>query len=346
MSAGTRTAARTANLTPALTRRRSVAAGLVVGVLALTGCGAGSGLVGVHDAPTQVTTTAPISSENAQAIATRVLAQVDEAAAATPADAQRLRTQALTGSALAVANAASRLETDTAPTTAPLTRTEPPKVLAVSRGTSWPRFILVQSATAEGGAALNLLVSPEARTPFRLEAFAPMQPGASVAALDPLAAGSPVVSSGAQLPVQPAELLTEYAASLTYPKPVPAKDVDATDPFGTAIRAHAAEQARTFGALATLKQVHAVQPDNTVAIALRGGGAVVFGLLERTDTITLGKGGKSLTPSTDFQRLVRKKVLTRSAVLKTYETVVLTVPPEGKATVVAVDEVLFSAQGS
>ena len=89
-----------------------------------------------------------------------------------------------------------------------------------------------------------------------------------------------------------------------------------------------------------------MEPDSTVAIELRGGGALVFGLLERTDTITLGKGGKSLTPSIDFQRLVRKKVLTKSAVLKTYETVVFTVPAEGKATVVAVDEVLFSAMGS
>lgn len=327
-------------------RARLAGVGALTVALALSGCGVSTGLVGVHDAPTQVTTTAPISAETAEAVATRVLAKADEAAAAKPADAQKLRTEALTGSALAVANAASRLETGAAAAPAPLTRTEPPKVLAVSRGTSWPRLILVQTATAEGGAVLNLLVSPDARTPFRLSASAPMQPGASVAALDPLGAGSPVVTTDSRLPVQPADLLKGYAASLAYPKPVPAKDVDSADPFAAAIRGHAAEQARTFGTLAALKQVHAVEPDSTVAIALRGGGALVFGLLERTDTITLGKGGKSLTPSADFQRLVRKKVLTKSAVLKTYETVVFTVPAEGKATVVAVDEVLFSAQGS
>jgi len=314
--------------------------------LALTGCGVGTGLVGVHDAPVQVTTTAPISPDSAESIATRVLTKAAEAAAAKPAEAQELRTAALTGSALAVANAASKLETGAPTAPAPLTRTAPPKVLAVSRGTAWPRLILVQTATAEGGAVLNLLVSPDARTPFRLSAAAPMQPGTSVAALDSLSAGSPVVTSGSQLPVQPADLLTEYAASLAYPKPVPAKDVDAADPFSAAIRAHAAEQAKTFGKLAALKQVHTVEPDSTVAIALRGGGALVFGLLERTDTITLGKGGKSLTPSSDFQRLVGKKTLTKSAVLKTYETVVFTVPADGKATVVAVDEVLFSAKGS
>ena len=40
-----------------------------------------------------------------------------------------------------------------------------------------------------------------------------------------------------------------------------------------------------------------------------------------------------------------KKTLTKSAELKSYETVVFTVPAEGKASVVAVDEVLFSAKG-
>jgi hypothetical protein len=313
--------------------------------LALAGCGAGSGLVGVHDAPTQATTTAPISAQTAEHIATRVLAKAAEASAAKPADAQALRTEALTGSALAVANAASRLETDAPATPAPLTRAEPPKVLGVSRGTSWPRLILVQTTTVDSGAVLNLLVSPDAKTPFRLSAAAPMQPGAKVAALDPLSTGSPMVAPGAKLAAQPADLLKGYAASLAYPKPVVTTDVDAADVFATAIRAHAAEQAKTFGKLATLTQTHTVEPGSTVAIALRGGGALVFGLLERTDTITLRRGGKSLTPSADFQRLVRKKTLTKSAELKSYETVVFTVPVEGKAQIVAVDEVLFSAKG-
>jgi hypothetical protein len=155
-----------------------------------------------------------------------------------------------------------------------------------------------------------------------------------------------MVTPQTKLAVQPVALLKEYAASLAYPKPVAAKDVNGTDAFSTAVRAHAAEQAKKFGKLATLKQTHTVQPDGTVAIALRDGGALVFGLLERTDAITLRPGGKSLTPSADFQRLVRKKALTKSAELKSYETVVFTVPATGKADVVAADEVLFSAKGS
>lgn len=324
---------------------------IAAGVLALTlaGCGAGSTLTGVNDAaPAQVTTTAPIDAQSAQKIAERVLARADEAAAAPAAEARALREQALTGSALAVATAASRLQTDPAPTATsiPLTRSESPKVLAISRGTTFPRLILVQTTTSGGAARLNLLTSPDATTPFRLSTSVTMAPGTQVAALDSVASGSPMVTDGTKLAVAPADLVTQYAASLDYPKPAKSADVDPGDPFATSVRANAAAQAKAFGKLATLTQKHTAQPRQTVSIALRGGGALVFSLLERTDIITLAAGGKSLTPSAEFQRLVRKKTLTRSAELKSYETVVFTVPAEGRAGVVGADEVLFSAKGS
>lgn len=324
-----------------------IAAGALA--LVLSGCGAGSALVGVNDAaPAQVTTTAPIDARSAQKIAERVMARADDAAAAPAREAASLREEALTGSALAVAAAASKLETGPSPTapSAPLTRSESPKVLAISRGTAFPRLILVQTATSEGAAKLNLLTSPDATTPFRLSTSVTMAPGTQVAALDTLDSGSPLVSADTRLAVAPDDLVTQYAASLDYPKATRAGDVSTNDPFATSVRANAAAQAKAFGKLATLTQKHEAQPKQTVSIALRGGGALVFSLLERTDTITLKQGGKSLTPSAEFQRLVRKKTLTRNAVLKSYETVVFTVPAEGKAGVVGADEVLFSANGS
>lgn len=327
-----------------MTRTTTTFAALALAA-ALAGCGAGTALVGVHEPPAQVTSTAPIAPDTAEQIAARVLGKADEAAHAKGAQAATLREQALTGAALDVANAAAKLETGTPAEPAPITRSEPPKVLAVSRGTAWPRLIVAQSTAADGGALLNLLVSPDATTPFRLGASARMHPGASVAALDSIASGSPVVTDGEDLTVAPDKLLTEYAGTLAYPKPAPAAHVQPGDPFTTAVRANAAQQAKAFGKLARLSQVHRPQK-GTVAIRLKDGGALVFGLMERTDAITLAKGGKSLTPSADFQRLVRKKSLRKNAQLKSYETVVFTVPPEGKASVVAVDEVLFSAKGA
>ncbi|GAB3434913.1 hypothetical protein GCM10027517_03510 [Phycicoccus ginsengisoli] len=313
--------------------------------LALAGCGTAEAVVGLHDAPAQVTTTAPMAPDTAEQIATRVLDRADEASRASGAEAKALRKEALTGSALAVAEAAATSDDGSSAAGAPLTRTTPPKVLAVSRGTAWPRVMVVQTAAKDGGAELNLLTSPDATTPFKLESSARMHPGATVAALDSLRSGSPLVTDGAGLPVAPDKLLQEYAGALAYPNASPAADVATDDPFALAVRANAAAQAKSFGKLATLTQKHAPQP-GPVAIRLRDGGALVFGLMQRTDTITLAKGGKSLTPSADVQKLVGKKTLTKSAQLQTYEMVVFTVPPEGKATMVAVDEVLSSAKGS
>lgn len=313
--------------------------------LALAGCGTAEAVVGLHEAPAQVTTTAPIAPDTAEQIATRVLDRADEASRATGSTAQALRKEALTGSALAVADAAARTDDGSSAADTPLTRSSPPKVLAVSRGTAWPRVMVVQTAAKDGGAQLNLLTSPDAMTPFKLAASARMHPGASVAALDSLRSGSPLVTDGADLPVAPDKLVQEYAGALAFPKAAPSPDVATDDPFALAVRANAAAQSKSFGKLATLTQKHVPQP-GTTAIQLKDGGALVFALMQRTDSITLGKGGKSLTPSADVQKLVRKKTLTKSAQLQTYETVVFTVPAQGKARMVAVDEVLSSAKGS
>lgn len=325
--------------------RRALAPAAIL-ALALTGCGTGTALVGAHEPPAQVTTTAPVTSDKAQEIAERVLAQAAETQQASGKQAATLRKQALTGGALAVANAQSRLDSPATETSSPVTKPTEPKVLAVSRGTAWPRFIIVQTTSEDGAAVLNLLTAPDARTPFRLSSSAAMQPGASVAALDTLEQGSPVLADGRGLAVEPDALLEQYAKNLAYPKPATAKDIATNDRFSASVRANAAAQAKSLGKLASLTQKHTVQPKSTVTIALRDGGAVVFALMERVDTITLKSGGKSLTPSGDVQRLLKKKTLTDKAELRTYETVVLTVPAAGRSSVVGVDEVLVSAKGS
>lgn len=330
-----------------MTRRPTLRLGAAMAcALALAGCGSAA-MVGVHDAPAQVTTTAPITPESAERIATRVVTDAEQAQRATGAQAATLRKQALTGTALAIADAAAKLHKapSTATATAPVERPEPPKVLAVSRGTSWPRHILVQTTEADGGAKLDLLTSPDAATPFRLSASARMHPGATVAALDALPNGSAIVTDGADLAVAPGDLVKAYAGALAYPKPATTKVVGTADPFSMAVRANAVAQAKSFGKLAKLTQVHKPVGD-PVALRLKDGGALVFAVLSRTDAITLAKGGKSLTPSPEFQRLVRKKKLSKSAALASYESVVFTVPAEGRATVVAADEVLYSAKGA
>ena len=328
--------------------RRAVA-GLTAGALttlALAGCGVGDALVGVQDAPREVGDTAPVSAESAEAIAARVLTDAARAREASGAQAKELRAKALTGAALTVSNADSRLARAGSTATEPVTKPEAPKVLGISRGNAWPRVMLVQSSREDGRTALNLLVSESATEPFKLASSAPMQPGTSVAALDSLDQGSPLNPSGKGLAITPEALLAEYAASLGYPKATAAPHVNRSDVFAQSVRANARSQAKSLSKLATLTQKHVPQPEGTVAISLKDGGAVVFGLLERTDTIALKPSGKSLTPSEDFQKLIGKKTLDDQAQMRTYETVVFTVPPKsGTASLVAVDETLVSAKG-
>ena len=63
-----------------------------------------------------------------------------------------------------------------------------------------------------------------------------MQPGPPVAALDSLDHGRRWSPTGTKLAIAPGELLTQYAASLAYPKPATAPAVDADDPFATSVR--------------------------------------------------------------------------------------------------------------
>jgi hypothetical protein len=286
-----------------------------------------------------------VAPEAAATIAARVLADAARARVATGAEAKALRAKALTGPALTISSADSRLARAGSASPDPVTKPTAPKVLGISRGTAFPRVMLVQSTREDGAAVLNLLVADEASAPFKLAASAPMQPGSSVAALDPLDSGSPLNRDGKGLAVAPGALLTEYAASLAYPKPTAAPHVQSGDRFADSVRANARTQASSLKKLATLTQKHSAQPKTAVTISLKDGGAVVFGLMERVDTITLRPSGKSLTPNPDFQRLLGKKALTKRAEMRTYETVVFTVPPKGRATLVAVDETLVSAKG-
>jgi hypothetical protein len=321
----------------------ALVAGLT-GALALSGCGAGAAVVGLEEPPPQVHTTAAMTGPAAEAVAARVLREATAAAQAQGAQGKALREKALTGPALVAATAASRTPSPTA-TRDPVSRPPEPTVLAVSRGTGWPRVMLVQTRVDGGRTGLALLTSSGARAPYRLAASAPMLPGESIPALDPRGDGSPLVTDGEGLPVAPGELLKEYAAGLGYPKPASTPHVDVTDAFSSMVRQNAAAQARALGPLGSLSQRHTGLPKATVALRLAGGGAVVFAAMERVDVLTLGPKGKSLTPSKDFTELSGRKALTKRAVLTTLETVVLVVPEVGKAQVVAADEQLLSARG-
>ncbi len=74
----------TTPMTTPRTLRRLVASTTLLGALVLAGCGTQDALVGLHPAPAEQTASAPLDAEGATAVAARLLAAKDAAAAGTP----------------------------------------------------------------------------------------------------------------------------------------------------------------------------------------------------------------------------------------------------------------------
>ena len=79
--------------------------------------------------------------------------------------------------------------------------------------------------------------------------------------------------------------------------------------------------------------------------AAAGQGAYVVAVIERKDSLT-EKTANALSTSKAFAILAGKSVVNKTAVLKTYEFVVIHIPATGKATVVAAAEQLYAASGA
>lgn len=317
---------------------------------ALTGGAAGCGLpdrvAGLHDAPTEAVGGAPLNETTAQEIAARVVADAAVAAAKTGPAGAAARKATMTGSALAMAEA---VRSSKVRTTAPGTLTKPaaPKVLAISKGQRWPRTIVVTSLDdATSTQSLQVLTSATPTARFVLAASVPMIGGASVPAIGTVADGVTAVTDGKGMVGAPKDVLAQYAGALAYPKPAAARSVALTDPLSVGLRSGASAQAARLGRLAAYAQRHAVVAADTTAFRLADGGALVFGELTRTDTITPRSGAKELTLPADIATLVGKAKTTKPVTVTYLETVVLVLPAAGQATVIGAQEQLASAKST
>jgi hypothetical protein len=320
--------------------------GLAAGLLgvSLTGCAA---VAGVREAPT-ATVGGAVQSAQAQAIAAQVVGDAAKAAAAGP-EGEALRASAYTGDALEAAKADAKLAatlSQEARDASALT-TSAPVVHAVSDGLSYPRSMIVQTTRAKSGLpVLYLLTTPDVRTPYRIAASTPMLPSASVRAFDPVAQGSPRLGDARGLVQKPEELATAYAASLAFPPPAAsAEALFEPDAFAEGIRASATSQNQGLTGIGTFTRQHAVK--NIVGgLRVRGdAGALVFAVLERTDTF-VNKSTGTITPSAQFTALTGLPTIKDEARLQTLEFVTFFAPKTGKAVVVGAEEHLYAASGT
>ncbi|QKE84117.1 hypothetical protein [Arthrobacter sp. NEB 688] len=331
-------------------RRRTALAAAAVGLaLASSGCGATDALVGVHPAPAEQAATAPLDEDGATAIATRLLAAAAADAATKGEKGHDARAKVLAGDALTVADttaargAAPSAEAD-------LAKQPAPTVLAQSRGREWPRAILATTLDETTSTqSLHVMVSRKPTEPYRIESSVPMLAGSRLPSLGSEGGGAPFVDAedGEGLVMSPAKAFDAYAAALARPAPEKAPaDVTTDDPFGQALEASAAVQAKALGKLARLEQEHEPDLDDAVAFRLADGSAVAFGLMRRTDTITVGSGAKELVLPSRYSSLVGKKKVTRSVRLTSLEPLVLVVPSEGEVSAIGATELLSSGKGS
>lgn len=333
-------------------RTRLVAAGAAVAaaMAALTGCSAADSVVGVQKPPPATTTAAAVTGEQAGEIAQRTFTAAAQAMTASAGRAAAARKVAYGGPALRAATADAELA-DVSPGVRPAPPAVAPgdvTVLAVSRGVDFPRAMVAQTVPAAGSApVLHLLTSERATAPYRITSSAQMLPDATIEPFAPVATGSPLLEGKGDLAVAPADLLASYARSLSFPGTPVSNPAYTPDRFADQVRSKAAAQARTVEPYARFHQSHQVLEGSTVAIAQAGGGALAFGVLERTDTFDV-RSGQKLTPPKAFTELApRQQSIAHRASMTSLEFVVFAVPAgSGKARLVAVSDHLVAAKGS
>ena len=326
---------------------RLVASTTLLGALVLAGCGTQDALVGLHPAPVEQTAAAPLDAEGATAVAARLLAAKDAAAAGDTKAARAARAEVLTGDALRVADAQAA-RTGAQPEGTELAPEAKPTIVAQSQGRQWPRAILASTLDESTNTQwLHAMISEKPDQPFRIASSVPMFGGAELPALGEQLAGAPLLDSAEKngLPVSPAGAVAAYAAAIAQPKGK-ATDVVATDDqFATGLKTAAAAQATALGKLGTLAQSHDPRLDDAVTFRLADGGAVTFGLLKRTDTISVKPGAKELVLPADYAKLVGKKKVTKQLVLNNLEPVVMVLPKIGEGRVIGASDLLVSGRG-
>lgn len=311
--------------------------------------GACASVAGISDPPTG-TVGGAVSSSRAQAIAAQVMEAAQKAAATPGAEGDALRDGAYTGDALTAATADAKLAgTLTKEQKEALALTSAaPVVLAVSNGLSYPRSMVVQTTRAKSGLpVLSLLVTPDARTPFKIAAAAPMLPATEVPAFDQVTQGAPSLGDDAAgLAVDPGKLVGAYAASLAFPAPAPVADQPFTDDaFASKVRSAAKDQGDKIARVGTFTEQH-VAKDVPGGLRLAGDrGALAFAVMERKDTV-LNKTSGSINVSDAFKALTGLASVKAEATLDTMEFVVFVIPSTGQAQVVAAQEHLVSATGT
>lgn len=319
-------------------------------IASVPGWGATHGLLGIHEPPNATANATALTVDQAENILNRTFAAAYLGESTTGSASETSLRAAYTNQGLLGADGRVKLASvQPAAATSPLL-TPHPQLLAISRGFGYPRFIVAQTVTTEGGLpTLHLLVSPDVSTPYRITMSVEMVPPATVNPFDGLASGSPLVTSGIGRSPAPATLMNRYAAQMAFPtQPAATSALFEADSFSDQVKAGAAAEAQAVASQATFTQSHQVVPSSVYAVRQADGDALVFGALVRTDSFAV-KSGQNVNTAANkaFVLLTGKKLITKDASMTTLEFVIFAVPQSGgQATLVAAREQMVAGSGS
>jgi hypothetical protein len=287
-----------------------------------------------------------------------VLAASDEAKTADGLDAR------LGGAALTMRQAEFKLvaaDPNTVPTV--LNKDFDSDSQIVAQSTTWPRSFIAVSASGDGEAqVLYLMTQADARSPYKLVAWARMLPvtGLATPATAKALIGSPVVAvdNDEGLTMTPNAALELYAkakdapagpeAALLSSAPKDGKDPDPVrQRFTAQIEALKTGTAAVNGAVTAAS---AVVENSGFAIRTADNGSLVFGQVKSVMTAKLnpgpGEGGGAEVPALFKALGAQGDKVKQSLQLEYLQTVVLAVPPSGSdlpVQVIAVAEVPVAA---
>lgn len=325
-----------------MSRRKTPFVATVVALpVLLGGCGIGSSIAGIHDAPAERTGGASVSSGTAREVSDRVVAEAVSVTRKSGKSQDEQRAEVLSGPALREVSAAVTSKDRTSRTGKDVADLQ---VLAVSRGTEWPRAVLATSRSKDVQ-YLHVLVAQAADQPYTLFADVPMAAGASVPALAPVEEGSPV-----RLSTSPSKEVLDvadaWAEGVTFPAGEQPTKVSVGDAFSTALRKNAKQTDKELGKLADYRQRQSVTEAETIEFELADGGSLAFVPMTRTDTIKATKKLKELKiEQTSLRHVLDTSKVKKSLSVRHAQTVAFVVPAKGKGQVVGASDVLESAAG-
>ncbi|MFC6420798.1 hypothetical protein [Ornithinimicrobium tianjinense] len=293
---------------------------------------------------------AVLSVEEAEQVATTLLANRQKAYTTSQQWIKKAQQKAYMSTARTAAAAEARLARALDQKVAAAEDPGEANVLAISREDGKrPIFLFVQSVPKSGVPVLHLMESRTGETKdFRIIWEASMLPGTEIPTFDRRSVGTPVLRSGkGDLVEAPRDVLKKLAAFISYPQPEDKPDYK-TNGYAAAVRKAASKQADAVSDQASLREKNWLVSEDTKVLMFEDGSALVLGALLRDTTFDIKDNAVLNAPDT-FRVFTDDGELTDQAVLRTSVFVAMRVPSKetgGEPVLLAAREQLVDAWGS